>query len=682
MLSKFRPLLPAFLSLVVASGMTCYVWQKSLGIARATLQAEFDHATQETISRIEGRMGTYRDLLVATQSLFEISVPSRSEFSNFVSKLQITERYPGIQGVGFSKLIPAQTLAAHEAKIQSEGFSTYHVWPEGKRDFYTTILYLEPFKDRNLKAFGFDMYSEPTRRAAMDFAAKTKKPTISGRVRLVQEGGGPVQAGFLMYLPVFNKKIPSEVIGWIYAPFRATDLMSGILGRQHEDLLVEVFDGENLSADAQLYHSSPDFSDAETSNPRYVHSTKLLTGGRTWTIRIHSLQSFEKLLNTTDADFFALAGFGLSLTFSILVWSLTTSRARALELARIQTVELTDKKAMLQSVLSNIPNMVFVKDYKKGLSFTLLNKAGEKLLGVTEAEVVGKNDYDFFPSAQADFFTQTDKQVFVNAVPVHIEKEEIKTPSGIRYLKTDKVPTFCEDGSPDKLIGISSDITEELNLMKQLESERMKSIHNAKLASLGEISAGVAHEINNPLTIIDATLRSLQKAKDDTEKFREKTEMALRAVARITKIVAGLKKFARTPEHSIRKLEDASAIVTDALLFAEARIKRESVSLEISLQPCTRILCDAVEIEQVIVNLLNNAIDAIRNTTAPWIKIELFEEQQQVVLRVLDSADGIPAAVEEKIFQPFFTTKPVGEGTGLGLSISKEYLTNTAPRSR
>lgn len=73
-------------------------------------------------------------------------------------------------------------------------------------------------------------------------------------------------------------------------------------------------------------------------------------------------------------------------------------------------------------------------------------------------------------------------------------------------------------------------------------------------------------------------------------------------------------------------------------------------------------------------NLLNNAIDAIRNTTAPWIKIELFEEQQQVVLRVLDSADGIPAAVEEKIFQPFFTTKPVGEGTGLGLSISKGIL--------
>ncbi|MGE3608266.1 MAG: PAS domain-containing protein [Bacteriovoracaceae bacterium] len=340
---------------------------------------------------------------------------------------------------------------------------------------------------------------------------------------------------------------------------------------------------------------------------------------------------------------------------------------------RSQT-ELHESHKLLNVVLDNLPAMVFVKSFDDGLRFKLMNKAGLKLIGVEENQILEKNDYDFFPKSQADFFTSKDKEVFKLAKGIKIEKEPISTPLGEKWLETRKVPTYKSDGSPDLLIGIALDITEEIDLQKALDIEKAKAIHNAKLASLGEMSAGIAHEINNPLTIISGNISLLATYRENPEKFQGKLLTMQKATDRIEKIVAGLKKFSRSSSGKEHKITPLSSMVIEALTLTEAKAKINSVQILSQIEPELEILCEEIEIEQVLVNLINNGIDAIKNLDEKWIKIVGLKRNNQVIIQVQDSGKCISKEIEEKLFEPFFTTKPIGEGTGLGLSISKGIL--------
>ncbi len=337
-------------------------------------------------------------------------------------------------------------------------------------------------------------------------------------------------------------------------------------------------------------------------------------------------------------------------------------------------IRLSEQRVLLESVLNNIPNMVFVKNAARDFSFDLFNKAGESLLGIPSDKLIGKNDFDLFPKEQAEFFLAKDREVFKTKQILKIDQEPLDTPHGKKWLRTYKVPTFKADGSPDLLIGISTDITEELELMKALETERTKSIQNSKLASLGEMSAGIAHEINNPLAVIIGNINLLKGSVSNPEKLDAKIGSIKRSAERIAKIVKGLRKFSRTSEGTIRKPESLNALVNEAMILTEAKAKRSFVDIKLDLQSNSTILCDGVEIEQVIVNLVNNAIDAVRHLEQKWVEIHTFEENNETVLQIVDSGTGIPHEIEQKLFQPFFTTKVVGEGTGLGLSISKGII--------
>ena len=224
------------------------------------------------------------------------------------------------------------------------------------------------------------------------------------------------------------------------------------------------------------------------------------------------------------------------------------------------------------------------------------------------------------------------------------------------------------------LSGTCQDITDKVNKELLLEQERLKSIHTAKLASLGEMSAGVAHEINNPLAIIKGNLTLFKKYRLDPEKFEAKIEISDKAIQRISKIVNGLQKFSRSSDKVDYKLCYVENILKEALIITEAKSKRYSCPIELVGNLQLKILCDSLEIEQVIINLINNAIDAIKNNHDKWIKIYAEEDSQSVIIRVIDSGGGLSTEIESKLFQPFFTTKAVGEGTGLGLSISKGIL--------
>lgn len=211
---------------------------------------------------------------------------------------------------------------------------------------------------------------------------------------------------------------------------------------------------------------------------------------------------------------------------------------------------------------------------------------------------------------------------------------------------------------------------------KELAHSRKQLVQSAKMSALGEMAGGVAHEINNPLAVIYSRARHIQRVLVATpprpEQAMEFARIIETTADRIGNIVKGLKTFARSGEKDPFDAVCLTEVVSDTLALCAERFKLEGVEVRVSaISREHMIVGRAVQISQVLLNLLSNAFDAICHDTEKWIRVEVEDRGASLRVRVTDSGKGIPAAVRDKVMQPFFTTKELGKGTGLGLSVSK-----------
>lgn len=210
---------------------------------------------------------------------------------------------------------------------------------------------------------------------------------------------------------------------------------------------------------------------------------------------------------------------------------------------------------------------------------------------------------------------------------------------------------------------------------KNLELERSRSVQNAKLATLGEMAGGIAHEINNPLAIIqghaEQLIRMLEAGRGEKEQHIAKIQKIVTTSERIAKIIRGLRSFSRSADNDPFVATSVKSLIQESVDLANGILSRHGVELRQQVPEADlTIECRSVQISQILLNLIGNGADAVKALPEKWIDLSVHEDGDEVVISVTDSGSGIPAEVAEKIFQPFFTTKKIGEGTGLGLSIS------------
>lgn len=218
---------------------------------------------------------------------------------------------------------------------------------------------------------------------------------------------------------------------------------------------------------------------------------------------------------------------------------------------------------------------------------------------------------------------------------------------------------------------------------KEIEAARIQLIQSSKMASLGEMAGGIAHEINNPITIISSANRilrkSLEKGITDPEFYTKTLDTIDNTVTRISTIISGLRTVSRDGTNEEFKHEKLADIFSDILGLCGEKFKNNGVELRIDLENeiyQTSINCGRVQLSQVFLNLLDNSYDAIEKLSEKWIKIDCHKRDEKLIIRFTDSGPGIPQAIQEKILNPFFTTKEIGKGTGLGLSIANSIIKN------
>ena len=360
--------------------------------------------------------------------------------------------------------------------------------PEGERDLYTSIIYLEPFEGRNLRALGFDMYSESVRRQAMEQARDEDKATLSGKVLLLQESAKDMQAGVLMYVPVYRNGKPHEtlaerranILGWTYSPFRMNDLMLGILGDQSNRMDIEIYDGNSMTPQTLLYDSQLDLAPDQVSPYQFTKNIEF--SGRHWMMKMHALPNFEAQMNTEQVTAIRLIGIAVSIVLSMLIWQLTSGRARALKLAKVMTQELSRAQSLAK--LGNW-QVIFGKDESQD-KWTVSDEL-RKIWGLSDTQ--GINTQGGFATILPEDHDLT-RNYWAEAKqgkgPTEWE-HRILVSGKIKWVNVLVDFTFDAEGKPLKARGTIQDITERKQMEEQVRQlafyDTLTKLPNRRLLS-------------------------------------------------------------------------------------------------------------------------------------------------------------------------------------------------------
>jgi C4-dicarboxylate-specific signal transduction histidine kinase len=227
--------------------------------------------------------------------------------------------------------------------------------------------------------------------------------------------------------------------------------------------------------------------------------------------------------------------------------------------------------------------------------------------------------------------------------------------------------------------GTHLDITQQKQAQAELEEQRMINVHASRMALLGEMAGGIAHEINSPLAVITMLAAQLsehlQSNQMDLKRVVNCAKTLESTAFRIARIVTSMKSLTRESSQEPVTRVRLKELVEDAEILVHERFKVHGITLDSSgVDPNFVLSCQPNEISQVLLNLIQNARDAVENTAEKWIRVETREDGKTVQISVVDSGPAIPDSIHSRLFQPFFTTKPLGRGTGLGLGICQRII--------
>ena len=337
-------------------------------------------------------------------------------------------------------------------------------------------------------------------------------------------------------------------------------------------------------------------------------------------------------------------------------------------------------QALMHSIVENLPAMVFVKDAKE-LRFALFNKAGEELLGHPRQTMLGKNDYDFFPKDQADFFTSKDREVLEKKRLVDIPEEPIHTKDkGLRILRTKKIPLLDSRGRPSYLLGISEDITEH---KRREEALRKKSLElNSSIAEKEQLELFTqltSHDLQAPLQKIIGFSELLEEhiAPALDERGRHFLDKVKEGARRMCLLMDGLVDFATvvSRRESFEEV-DLNEIVRGVLLDLEMRIMQSKARVTLD-EPLPTIQADKTQIRELVYNLVSNAIKFHPKDHAPRVRIRAKSwEDGRVTFTVADNGVGFDMKQKSRIFKPFerLCRREDYEGMGIGLAICQKIV--------
>ncbi|MDQ3195614.1 MAG: CHASE domain-containing protein [Pseudomonadota bacterium] len=685
-----RPMTLAWMVLFVFFALTLWAWYVVREDVESNARKQFAFRADQVVAGIRARMLAYAQVLRSGVGLFHASLEvERDEWREYVDALKIDENFPGIQAIGFSQRILPAERAAHIEAVRAQGFPDYTMRPQGERAEYTSVIYIEPFDERNRRAFGFDMFAEPVRRSAMEQARDTGLSVISGRVVLVQEGGDDdIQAGVLLYLPLYRKNSPqatvdqrrAALLGYVYSPFRMDDLMSGIRGENVDDAALEIFDGPIVAPETLLFET---VKTSPGHRPVFLEQRSTLVQGRTWTLRFASRPAFESTIDRQKPLIVLATGLVISLLSFIGVSAFASSRSRALRLARDMTAALRISEERSRQILDTAHEAYVAIDTESRV--VDWNKQAEATLGWTRAEAMGKDltglvipEMHRVPHrAGLQHFLATGEGPVLGRRfeldALHKDGHEFPIEITISPLRV---------GDSFRFNAFLHDISERRRA--QLEIKALNDDLAARAAQLEatnkeleSFSYSVSHDLRSPLRAVDGFSRMLQEdyqGKLDAEGNRI-LKVIREASQKMGQLIDDLLAFSRMGRQAI----SAEQIEMTALARETwAELQGQGAHVQFVLRALPAAWGDRSLLKQVWVNLISNAIKFSAATDAAVIEAggNGAGGDDEVVYYVKDNGAGFDMRYHDKLFGVFQRLHSASDfpGTGVGLAIVQRIV--------
>jgi PAS domain S-box-containing protein len=330
--------------------------------------------------------------------------------------------------------------------------------------------------------------------------------------------------------------------------------------------------------------------------------------------------------------------------------------------------ELRSSKNFMENILGSSIDAIVTTDTKGYITYA--NRAFRELIGLRGHQIVGKHISDYYKDGIDQARRIMDKLKQFGRIRDYVF--DIKVGERIITIRTSDTLLYDDYGEIVGTMGVFQDITAKKKLSEKLSATQAELIQAVKMRALGDLVAGVAHEINNPLMASDTFLHLLESETDDSPELKKRVVLLKECNKRIQKIVQKLREFSRHSEFKFTAM-DLNDAVLSVMEITRQQLLNQAIELELKLgENLPRVLGDKNQIEQVLLNLISNARDAMKESSQKVLTIQTDFNQrgQQVELRVTDTGTGMTAEEIEQIFNPFFTTKDSDRGIGLGLSIS------------
>ncbi|MAM88260.1 MAG: hypothetical protein CME36_13230 [unclassified Hahellaceae] len=410
---------------LICAALTALVYHQEKDAAEDYARLQFERRVELRTVLIEKGMLSYEKLLMGGVGLFAADAYiSVDDWRRYVETARLEKNYPGAQGLGYAPYIPTDERPRFERNHRAAGNKDFVVWPATDQAFSTPIVLLEPADMRNARALGFDMYSEKTRRRAMDRAREQGRPIMSDTVTLVQETLVDTQLGFLVYAPVYSDSEgrafdgagftrpmrEDQLRGFVFIPFRMNDLVWGLMGEDNFRLLrLQIFDGQSdqgtlifdsLTAtpdgEPAQPHSKNDLPHRldELAEPSFVHASRFRFAKNNWTLKFSSLPSFESSVVITRPTFILVGGLLISALIAMIVayWFALRQRASTLAIVNASLQSALIKQAQAEKELSRFfnlaPDVLCILDGNG--QFLRINAATRQLFGCEPAALLNK----------------------------------------------------------------------------------------------------------------------------------------------------------------------------------------------------------------------------------------------------------------------------------------------------
>jgi PAS domain S-box-containing protein len=651
-----------------------------------TAEARFVAMTGEVSDLLAQRLVEYELVARGGAALFaSVNRPTREQWSSYVEGMDLDARFPAMVGLGFAGYVDDGRIGNLQLDWRDAGNGRLDIYPRGVRDVYGPVLYIEPRTPANLRAMGFDMFSEASRRNAMQAARDTGRARLTGPVRLVQDGAVKT-TGLLLYLPVYRDgEAPADadarrmlMQGWVYVPFRMRAFVAGALGNIRPDARFRVYDVTD--GGAILLFTNATARD-EDHSPAFRYERTLRLYGRHWRVEFESAPIAAAAPRLAALQNSLVLGILASLLMYGIAWSLAQTEARARTIAHRLTEDYRRSEQRFRGAMQY-----------SAIGMALLDSRG----GIVEANtamggIVGRDPQALRGVALQSLFCEVDDDAIRIPTPhpddagVRRVTRRIQHDEGLpRHVQLTYAAVPGNIGQDVAELVQLEDITERMRaearvhaLNRTLESRvtlRTRELSQAN-QELESFAYSVSHDLRAPLRAIDGFSRILAERYGATldDSGRDYLARVRRAAGRMGELIDAMLKMSRLTRGDM-KVEKVDLSRMAAEIGEELRAEEPDRRVDLIVQPNLSAMGDAALLRNLLTNLLGNAWKFTRECEHASVEFGCFEASAEFFVR--DNGTGFDQAYVDKLFRPFqrLHSQDAYAGHGIGLATVRRIV--------